>query len=95
MNKLLPLGSVVQLIGGEKRVMICGRMQKKVGEDALYDYAACLYPEGILDSKSLYIFNHSDINLLFYVGMQDAEEFEFRIFLEKETEKLGVLPDIQ
>ena len=28
--------------------MICGRIQTKAGDETIYDYSACLYPEGIL-----------------------------------------------
>ena len=49
-KNLLPIGSVVLLKGGEKRVMICGRIQAKSGENTIYDYSACYYPEGILNS---------------------------------------------
>lgn len=82
MKQYLPLGSIVLLKGGKKRIMICGRIQKKVGEDTLYDYAACYYPEGIVDSKSLFLFNHEEIETVYFVGMQDVEEFRFRAFLE-------------
>lgn len=46
-KNLLPIGSVVLLRGGEKRLMICGRIQTRAGSDKVYDYSACLYPEGI------------------------------------------------
>ncbi|WP_374018205.1 DUF4176 domain-containing protein [Paenibacillus thiaminolyticus] len=47
--KLLPNGSVVLLKGGKKRVMIYGRLQKTGDTDKLWDYIACLYPEGNID----------------------------------------------
>ena len=34
---MLPIGSVVLLKGGDKRVMICGRIQAKPGENVIYD----------------------------------------------------------
>ena len=43
MKKLLPIGSVVMLKGGEKRVMICGRIQVRVDNGQLYDYSACFF----------------------------------------------------
>ncbi len=74
---LLPIGSVVLLHGGEKRVMICGRIQTKAGDETIYDYSACLYPEGILGSDSMYFFNRDAIDRLFFVGFQDLEEIEY------------------
>jgi len=87
MKKLLPLGSVVLLNGGKKRVMICGRMQTRVQDNTMFDYSACLYPEGIIDPKKLYLFNNEDIDMVYFVGMQDTEEFEFRSRIEEEMKK--------
>ncbi len=53
-RELLPIGSVVLLKGGEKRVMICGRIQTKAGEDIIYDYSACYFPEGIIDPRRMF-----------------------------------------
>lgn len=74
---LMPIGSVVLLNGGEKRLMICGRVV--ANEDTIYDYAACLYPEGIVDSSNLYFFNHEAIEEIYFIGFQDREEMEFRL----------------
>ena len=87
MKNLLPLGSVVLLKGGKKRVMICGRMQIRVQDNAMFDYSACLYPEGIIDPKKLYLFNNEDIDMVYFVGMQDTEEFEFRSRIKEEQNK--------
>ena len=40
-KNLLPIGSVVLLKGGDKKIMVCGRIQAKDGENAIYDYSAC------------------------------------------------------
>ena len=89
MKELLPLGSVVLLKGGKKRVMICGRIQTRANDEKLYDYSACYYPEGIIDPKELFLFNNEDIAQVFYVGMQDTEEFEFRGFIDKKLKEMG------
>lgn len=75
---LLPIGSVVLLEGGEKRVMIVSRVIAKAGEDVIYDYAACYYPEGIVDPNNMFFFNHDAISSVFFIGFQDPEELEFR-----------------
>lgn len=95
MLELLPIGSVVMLKGGSKRLMICGRIQLKDNEKKLYHYSACYYPEGIIDSKELFLFNNEDIDTVYFVGMQDVEEFKFRSFIEEQLENLrtsGQLP---
>ncbi len=85
---LLPVGSVVLLKGGEKRVMICGRIQTRAGSTDIYDYSACLYPEGIVDPKSMFFFNRDSIEKVFFLGFQDTEELEFQ---EKFLSQLGEL----
>ena len=94
MINLLPLGSVVLLKDATKRVMICGRMQTEQSTGKEFEYSGCLYPEGILNSDELILFNNEDVERLYYVGMQDEEEFAFKQYLndliderEKKTEK--------
>ena len=83
MNRdLLPIGSVVLLKEGEKRLMICGRIQAKGGENTVYDYSACLYPEGIMSSDSMYFFNHEAIEEIFFRGYEDEEGQAFTNFLK-------------
>ena len=77
-KNLLPTGSVVLLKGGEKRIMICGRIQAKAGDDTIYDYSACYYPEGLVDPSSIFFFNRDAIERVFFIGFQDEEELEFR-----------------
>ena len=89
MKEVLPIGSIVLLKGGEKRVMICGRIQRKVGEDRLYDYCACYYPEGILNPRDLFLFNNEDIDRVYFLGLQDEEEFRFRGFIEEKLKELN------
>ena len=77
-KNMLPTGSVVLLKGGEKRVMICGRIQAKAKDDTIYDYSACYYPEGLIDPSSIFFFNRDAIERIFFIGYQDEEELEFR-----------------
>lgn len=77
-KNMLPNGTVVLLKGGEKRIMICGRIQAKAGDDTIYDYSACYYPEGLVDPTSIFFFNRDAIERVFFIGYQDEEELEFR-----------------
>lgn len=88
MKEYLPLGSVVTLKEGEKKLMICGRVQREVRSKRIYDYCACLYPEGLIDSRSVYLFDQEDIDQLYYIGLQDPEEFAFRQQMAQELTKL-------
>ena len=87
MKELLPIGSVVLLKGGKKRVMICGRIQTKIDDDTLYDYSACYYPEGIINPRELFLFNIEDIDMVYFVGMQDVEEFKFRDLINQKLKE--------
>lgn len=80
---LLPIGSVVLLKGGNKRVMICSRIQTRAGETKIYDYTACYYPEGIVAADSMFFFNHDAIERVFFIGFQDEEEIAFHQVLDQ------------
>ena len=75
---LLPIGSVVLLKGGNKRIMICGRIQAQAGKNVIYDYSACYYPEGIVDPKKMFFFNRDAVDQVFFIGFQDQEELDYR-----------------
>ncbi len=74
----LPIGSVVLLKNGKKRVMVYGRKVKANGEDKIYDYLGCLYPEGALSSNDVILFDHDQIQIVYFIGFQDLEEIIFR-----------------
>ena len=81
MKNLLPLGSIVLLENGEKRIMIYGRRQKAIVNDEEYDYVACLYPEGNISEEFTYLFNHSDIKEVIHTGYSDEEDAAFLQYL--------------
>lgn len=80
----LPIGTVVLLKEGKKRLMIYGRKQFVKSENKEYDYMACLYPEGALNSRDVVLFNQEDIQMIYFIGFQDVEELRFRTLLTKE-----------
>lgn len=74
----LPIGSIVLLKDGEKRLMINGIMQTDMGGTRKnYDYMGVLYPEGHIGEGFQYLFNHEDINEVLFRGFEDAERDEF------------------
>lgn len=83
MKSYLPIGSIVLLKNGKKKVMIYGRRQKRVTDEHEYDYIACLYPEGNISEDYMYLFNHEDIETVVYRGYSDAEEESFIDYLNK------------
>lgn len=88
-RNLLPIGSVVRLRDGNKRLMVCGRVQTDVATGKTYDYSACLYPEGMINSEEMYLFDNENIETLFFVGFQDEEEIAFRKFIDEQLAEQG------
>lgn len=77
-EKYLPLGSVVLLKEAKKRLMITGFCIKVDGQDLIYDYSGCLYPEGIIGASEVAVFNHDQIEKIFSIGFSDEEEKKFK-----------------
>lgn len=74
---ILPVGTIVRLKDGEKRLMISGIMQSDGGQGKEYDYLGVLYPEGHLGGKFQYLFNHVDIDEVIFRGFEDEERAQF------------------
>ena len=91
-GRFLPIGSVVRLKEGKKRLMITGFLpieQNEKGEKNGWDYSACLYPEGVITPTNNYLFNHSQIEEVHFIGLVDEEEEKFKEKLNKAVEELG------
>ena len=86
-KNLLPLGSVVRL-SDDNSYMIIGRVvaTEAEGEEKLFDYVACSFPDGI-QGEDNYFFDNEDIKGIDFVGYQDSEELNFR------SEILGAIDD--
>lgn len=82
--ELLPLGSIVILNNGFKKLMIIGRKILQGENEKLYDYLGCLYPEGDIGDNYKFIFNHKDIDAIIFKGYEDDEEKVFKKVLEEE-----------
>ena len=78
-EKLLPIGTVVMLKGGTKKVMITGFcVISEDNQSKIYDYCGCLYPEGYVAADKNLLFDHSQIDKIYYTGLIDEEEKEFK-----------------
>ena len=88
-GKYLPIGTVVLLKGGKKRAMIAGFCAIS-GEDKskMFDYSGCLYPEGFISSSKTLLFNHEQIDKIFYLGFIDDEEKKFKQTLNQVMQKI-------
>lgn len=81
--EFLSNGSIVQLNGGQKKIMIFGRLQKQADTGQIWDYIACLYPEGNIDLNHSYLFNHDQIERIYFTGFQDKEELAYNQNLQE------------
>lgn len=79
LNGLLPIGTVVLLKDSEKRVMIIGVCQKGASNpEKIWDYTGVLFPEGFLAADKMFMFNNDQIEQIYALGYQDAEQFAFK-----------------
>lgn len=78
-EKYLPIGTICMLKGGQKRVMITGFCAiPQEDKNKVYDYSGCMYPEGFIVSNQVCLFNHDQIEKIYYLGYEDEEEKEFK-----------------
>ena len=82
MKALLPIGTVVLLKESTKKVMIYGRLQREVDGERVWDYIACLYPEGNINPNHSFLFDNEQIENVHFIGCQDEEEIRFQQFLQ-------------
>ncbi|MBP3840623.1 MAG: DUF4176 domain-containing protein [Bacilli bacterium] len=83
-KEFLPVGSVVLLKGGTKRIMVTGFCSvDNNDQEKMYDYTGCLYPEGIINSNEICLFDNNQIEQVFFKGYVDEEETKFKEDLNK------------
>jgi len=86
-GRFLPIGTVVMLKNGKKKVMINAYgVFATINTDKVYEYGACLYPEGVIDSSYVCAFNHSDIDKIFHLGYTSEEQSKFCNKMDKTFE---------
>lgn len=76
---LVPIGSVVLLKNSEAKLMVMGYCQSlESGEDAkIYDYCGCLFPSGYESPDQVYLFDHEQVESIYFLGYQDEEQMAF------------------
>lgn len=93
LNKYLPIGTIVLLNNGNKKIMIYGRKQIHAQSGIMFDYVACFYPEGNIDEKYTFLFNNEDIREVVFRGYEDEDEVEFNDKLKKIDRELKRVKD--
>lgn len=75
---LLPIGTVVTLKNGTKKLMVFGIIQTvQENPDQEFDYIGVPYPEGNMGQDYQYLFNHADVEQVFFRGFEDVDRQEF------------------
>ncbi len=83
-KKYLPIGTVVLLKGGTRKVMVMGFRARVTDEnnngmkDTVWDYSGCIYPEGLLSSDQILVFDHSQISKIYHIGFHNEEDTKFK-----------------
>ena len=67
-KELLPIGSVVLLKEGKKKLMTFGVKQTDANTKKEYDYIGVLYPEGNIGDGGQFLFNHDAQGLISLMG---------------------------
>lgn len=90
MDKYLPIGTVVVLKNATKRLMITGFCSVVESEpNKTYDYAGCLYPEGVIASDENFLFSHEQIDKIYFLGFSDDNEKKFKEAMKATIEKIN------
>ena len=83
-DEILPIGSIVTI--NKTDVMICAYLDNKKDVNGKhYDYAGCLYPNGM--GAEAVLINKKDIERVKFIGFQDGRFTVLKSQLEKQNEK--------
>lgn len=90
-TEYLPLGSIVILKGGVKKVMIIARglAAKIKGEEKFFDYGGVQYPEGLSGEEIAY-FNHDGVKKTIFEGYSDEDNKMMVEAIQEYKEKRGL-----
>ena len=98
-EKFLPIGTVVMLKDATKEVMITsyltfpGNAQPQKNENGeevreMYDYGGCPFPEGIINSNVVLVFNHSQIDKVIHMGCKNEAQQNFGRLLSQKADEI-------
>ncbi len=76
LKKYMPIGSVVTLKNSSNLLMILGF--NYLGNNQVYDYISCIYPFGFNSHDSTILFNHDQIDKIYYIGYSNEQERAFK-----------------
>ncbi len=75
-NKYLPIGTIISVKNSEQKFMIIGYCTTANDNlEKIYDYNGCLYPVGVISTNQTFLFDHNQIDKLYFLGFKN-EEYE-------------------
>lgn len=80
-----PLGTIVTLKKTSQKLLIVGRYCKDSETDRRFDYCGVPWPDGLTQPGDALFFDDSSIQLIHFLGLQNAEEYIFREKLESKV----------
>lgn len=83
----LPIGSVVELEGGEHPVMVAGVMVRDAISGKLWDYVGYPYPEGRGGDSMDHFFDNEMIANVLQMGFMDQQAIGFQVWLNMRNEE--------
>lgn len=72
-SRYFPIGTVVLLRGGSKKVMVIGYFGVDA-EGTAVDYMGVMYPDGFMDANTIIGFDGSQVQEIIYEGYRDVEQ---------------------
>ena len=87
-SDFLPLGSIVLLKDAKRYVVVIGYTVVEEGSKDVWDYLACAYPIGVVDSSKNLLFNKDQIKEVIFTGFRDEEGRKFRNKLSESLKKI-------
>lgn len=95
-EKYLPIGTVVLLQGATKRLMITGlaSMSPETG-DKIFDYSGCTFPEGFYNYNEVCVFDHDQIEAVFFKGYVDDEQKAFMAEFSEKAKQITSVSDLR
>ena len=75
------IGTDVNLNGEKRPLMIYGRKQLQTSSNMIWDYVACLYPEGNLGEEYNIFFQQEEIDRVLYRGYDSELDLKMQRLL--------------
>ena len=64
-------------------------------EKQVYDYSACMFPEGVLSSDKNLVFNHDQIQVINHMGLENEEYKLFNNKVKDIISNVGNMQDLK